>query len=59
MDEKESILIVDDDESTRRSLSLVLGRNGYEVEAIGTGRETLQQVRDRSFNVALLVSRVG
>ena len=42
MDDKETILIVDDDESTCRSLSLLFGRKGYETEMAGTGRETLE-----------------
>ena len=54
MDEKKSILIVDDDESTRRSLSLILGKKGYETETAGTGREALEKARQRFFNVALL-----
>ncbi len=54
MDEKKSILIVDDDESTRRSLSLILGKKGYETETAGTGQEALEKARERFFNVALL-----
>jgi len=54
MDEKESILIVDDDESTRRSLALILGKKGYEAEVAGTGREALEKARERFFNVTLL-----
>ena len=54
MDEKKSILIVDDDESTRRSLSLILGKKGYETETAGTGREALKKAQGRFFNVALL-----
>ena len=54
MDEKKSILIVDDDESTRRSLSLILGKKGYETETVGTGREALKKAQGRFFNVALL-----
>jgi len=54
MDKKESILIVDDDESTRKSLSLILGKKGYETETAGTGREALKKAQGRFFNVALL-----
>lgn len=54
MDEKKSILIVDDDESTRRSLSLILGKKGYETETAGTGQEALEKAQGRFFNVALL-----
>ena len=58
MDKKESILIVDDDESTCKSLSLILGKKGYETETAGTGREALKKAQGRFFNVALLDIRL-
>ncbi|MFQ6121475.1 MAG: HD domain-containing phosphohydrolase [Dehalococcoidales bacterium] len=58
MDKKESILIVDDDESICRSLSLILGKRGYETETAKTGREALEKVQERFFNVALLDIRL-
>jgi len=54
MEEKASILIVDDDESTRRALSLILGKKGYEVETAATGRDGLEKAQGRFFNLALL-----
>ena len=54
MDEKESILIVDDDKSTCRSLALILDKKGYETGTAGTGREALEKAKGRFFNVALL-----
>ncbi|MGA9349195.1 MAG: response regulator [Anaerolineae bacterium] len=54
MDEKEIILIVDDDESTRRSLRLIFEKMGYETETAGTGREALEKAQVRFFNTALL-----
>ena len=54
MDEKESILIVDDDEGTRQSLSLILDRKGYETGTAATGKEALEKARERAYNVALL-----
>ena len=54
MDEKESILIVDDDESTCRTLALIFGKKSYETESIGTGREAIEKVQRRFFNVVLL-----
>ena len=58
MDEKEHILIVDDDKSTRRSLSLIFGKKGYETEAVGTGREAIEKAQERFFNLALLDIRL-
>ena len=58
MKEKESILIIDDDESTCRMLSLMLGKRGYEMETAGTGKEALEKVKERFFNVALLDIRL-
>ncbi len=52
--EKESILIVDDDESTLRTLTLIFKGKGYQTETAGTGREALERVRERFFNVVLL-----
>ena len=54
MDNKESILIVDDDESTRRSLTLVFGEKGYVTETAGTGQEAIEKAHERFFNLALL-----
>ena len=39
MNEKESLLIVDDDESTCRSLSHIFGKKDYETETASTGRD--------------------
>lgn len=54
MGEKESILIIDDDEGTRKSLSLILDRKGYDIGTAATGREALKKARERAYNVALL-----
>jgi len=54
MEEKARILIVDDDESVRRSLSLILEKKGYQVEAAGTGKEALERAQKKSFSVALV-----
>ena len=58
MDEKESILVVDDDESTCRMLALMFRKKGYEIETVGTGQEALAKARGRFFNVALLDIRL-
>ncbi|MFH1008008.1 MAG: response regulator [Candidatus Latescibacterota bacterium] len=54
MIERPRILIVDDDESICSSLKLILDRKGYETEWAGTGREALEKVQARFFNLVLL-----
>lgn len=55
MTEKGRILIVDDDESTRKSLKLILNRTGYLTETAGSGHEALERAQDGLFNnLALL-----
>jgi two-component system nitrogen regulation response regulator NtrX len=49
-----SILIVDDESGIRESLGALLRDEGYEVEAISTGEECLQQIERRSFDLVLL-----
>jgi len=56
--EKENILIVDDDESVRRSLALIFEKKGYGVETVGTGREAIEKAQKTFFNVALLDIRL-
>jgi two-component sensor histidine kinase/CheY-like chemotaxis protein len=54
MNEKESILVVDDDHSTCKILSLIFRRKGYDIETAHTGREAIEKSKTRFFNVALL-----
>jgi len=54
MNEEPNILIIEDDESTRKTLTLVLGKKGYATETARTGKEALEKAKKQSFNVALL-----
>jgi len=54
MNEQKRILIVDDDESSRSILSLMLERAGYETETAGTGQEALDKAQEKFFNLILL-----
>jgi len=54
MDEKQSVLIVDDDESTLKTLALIFDNKGYETETALTGREAIEKAREKPFNLALL-----
>ncbi|MGD2178173.1 MAG: PAS domain S-box protein, partial [Anaerolineae bacterium] len=48
------ILTVDDDEGTRRILTLIFESKGYAVETAGTVQEALQKADDGFFNVGLV-----
>ncbi|MHB8052282.1 MAG: PAS domain-containing protein, partial [Methanoregula sp.] len=54
MKEKDCILVVDDDEGTRKSLTLLLKRKGFETEHAGTGKEALEITQGRPVNLTLL-----
>jgi len=54
MEEKARILIVDDDKSLSKSLSLVLEKKGYCAQLAGTGKEALIKAKESAFNVALI-----
>lgn len=56
--DRKRILIVDDDESTRRTLELIFKKKGYEIETAETGWEALEKAEDRAFNLALLDLRL-
>ena len=51
---KASILIVDDDISLGRSLSLVLKHKGYAVTTAQGGREALVEVKERPFDLVFM-----
>lgn len=51
---KPSILIIDDDESASRTLSLIFRERGYKTETAETGREAIEKAQRRFFNLALL-----
>lgn len=54
MKEKSRILIIEDDESTRKTLAFIFRKKGYDTETVGTGKEALKMAKQRFFNVALL-----
>lgn len=58
MDKKPDILIIEDDESTRKTLALVLAKKGYATETAGTGKEALERANKQSFDVTLLDIRL-
>jgi pilus assembly protein CpaE len=54
MDKQARILIVDDNESARRSLRLVLKMKGYEVETAETGQEAIEKAQGGFFDLVIL-----
>lgn len=44
MNEERNILIIEDDESARKTLILVLAKKGYATETTRTGTATLQAI---------------
>lgn len=49
-----SILIIDDEQSLRRSLAFLLDRAGYKVDAVGTGAEGVQRLGCRRYDLVFL-----
>ncbi|MFH0966312.1 MAG: response regulator, partial [Methanobacteriota archaeon] len=54
MNSKKRILIVDDDESQRRTLTYILHNIGYFIESAGTGKEALEVAGSSSIDLVLL-----
>ena len=54
MEEKASILIVDDDVSMTRSTTLILEHNGYAVTTAKGGPEAIQRVKERAFDMIFI-----
>jgi len=52
--DKPSILIVDDDENIRKTLSAILRGKGYITDTAKDGREAIEKSRAKFFNLALL-----
>jgi DNA-binding response OmpR family regulator len=48
------LLIVEDDQELRTALTTLLQQSGYEVEATGDGREALNSVRARDYDLAII-----
>ena len=54
MAKKTRILIVDDYMGICSALTAVFGEEGYETETAGTGREAIEKVQEKFFNISLL-----
>ena len=55
---RETILLVDDEETVRRFSARVLEKHGFDVLSAGTGDEALAAARARNFAIDLLLTDV-
>lgn len=53
------ILVVDDDRSIRRTLSMCLEQTGHSVVSVGSGEDAVIEARSRVFDLAFLDVRLG
>jgi len=51
--QSDRILIVDDEESMREFLSIMLHREGYQVEAVQDGSQAIARLRDQTFDLII------
>jgi len=54
MKEKAGILIVDDNESLSKTMSLVLTRKGFDVSTANDGPEAIERVKERAFDIIFM-----
>jgi DNA-binding response OmpR family regulator len=55
---KKSILVVDDDKSILRTLTRILQKAGYDVDAAETGKEAMEKADKRRYDLALVDVRL-
>jgi DNA-binding NtrC family response regulator len=55
---KNSIIIVDDDESIRKTLAAILEQEGYDVETAGDGAKAILKSNEKLFDIALVDMRL-
>ena len=58
MKERARILVVDDDESVRRTFAAILEDSGYIVDTAESGREAIEKSNKNFYNVALVDIRL-
>jgi len=56
--ERARILVVDDDESVRRTFSAILEESGYIVDTAESGKEAIEKSQKNFYNVALVDIRL-
>ncbi len=58
MDECNRILVVDDDESIRKGLAVILEEKGYVVDTVENGEEAIKKTNASFYNLALIDIRL-
>jgi len=58
LDKHARILVVDDDESIRKTMQAILEDEGYIVDLAATGSEAIQKTNEKAYNIALLDIRL-
>ena len=58
MDESVRILVVDDDESIRKTLATILEEKGYVVDTAENGKEAIEKSNAKFYNLALIDIRL-
>jgi DNA-binding NtrC family response regulator len=58
MAEPSRILVIDDDESIRKTLATILEEKGYKVDTAASGREAIEKSHKNFYNLALIDIRL-
>ena len=58
MGERTRVLVVDDDESIRKTLAAILEEEGYRVDTAPNGRGAIRKSKSRFYNLALIDIRL-
>ena len=58
MGERTRVLIVDDDESIRKTLAAILEEEGYRVDTAPNGRRAIRKSKSQFYNLALIDIRL-
>jgi DNA-binding NtrC family response regulator len=58
LDKHARILVVDDDESIRKTLAIILGEQGYQVDTAENGKEAVSKSITKVYNLALIDIRL-
>ena len=58
MGENARIIIIDDDESIRKTLQTILEEEGYIVDTVNTGKDAIRKTNEKVYNLALIDMRL-